>query len=571
MNNLTVIGADSETCNGAPFTFQFYSQDTKGGTSEIVWTDGKHATRDFLKWCSDLPAGNYIIFVHNLEFDLVSFFYDRHIIFTNGKFSFTAYGWEVEGLFDKPVFATLHKGNTTIYLRDTGAWYAQKLAKLAELFTPHLPKLSMPTGLGKKIFERDDSEFIAYAMRDAEIAYHIGKYILQMHNDYHINLTVSAPHMAACIFRKHHLKESIPLPSKAICYAAMHSYHGGKNNLAVPKGWYQNVQLLDIISAYPAAMKALPSFSKRELYKRIDIEGEVNAVHWCGIYKIYGRAKECKWPVVFDHAFKPVFGDINGVWITGPELNEALKKKEVEIDRLYGFYYEAEKDDIDSPFSSYIDYFFSLKAKADEKEDRVTREFAKLMMNSLYGKFMQTRSDKRETNWIFDLDRQTQSIEKQIIAGGLFHPFIGTLITGQVRAWIHDLEHKYSALHTATDGIFTTARNARLSNKLGGLKLEAYGDLLLFRNKLYILYGKKGKIKSSVFGNRSIIKYALHGFRGTVYSLERIYATGSTEYEYKKVNKLRESLRSGLTVNKFEHRTAQLTLNDEETEEKENG
>lgn len=556
---LKIIGGDTETFKGRPFTFQFYS-DQIANIDNLIWVDEHTATRKFLRFCSELPDGEYVIFFHNLEYDLISLFYDRHIIFTGGQFDFEVNGWSIHGLYDKPCFATLHKDNKVIHLRDTAAWYMTKLENLANLFCPGLPKLKAPAGLGEKIFDVEDREFVDYALRDPEIVYHVGKYIVEMQRKYEINLSVSAPHMASKIFCHKYLKESIPLPSKAICYAAVHSYHGGKNNISVPKGFYQNVKLLDIISAYPAAMKKLPSFSKRQLYQRIDSNGPVNHVHWCGIYKVDGEAKECKWPVIFNHDFKPIQGKFTGVWITGIELNEALSKNEIKIDKLYGFYYEAEKDDIPSPFVSFVDEFFELKNKADKEGDKVTREFAKLNLNSLYGKFIEQRGNKREQDWIYNLESATTSIEKKIITGQLFHPFIATLITGIVRSWIHNLEHKYSALHTATDGIFTLSKRVNLQEGLGGLKLEAEGDLLLFRNKLYILYGKKGTLKSSVFKDRFILKYALHGFRGKVFDLEKIFASGSTEYEYKKVNKLKESLRSGLAVNAFETRKASLNL-----------
>lgn len=561
---LNVIGGDSETCNGKPFLLQFYSNQII--LDNLIWIDEHTATRKFLRFCSELPEGNTVIFFHNLQYDLISLFYDRHIAFTSGDFSMEVNGWEISGLYEKPTFVTIKKGNKTIYLRDTAAWFMTKLDRLAGLFCPELPKLPAPKGLGERIFTLDDHEFVEYALRDPEITFHVGKHLLKIHNDYGITLSVSAPHMAAKIFCSKYLDKSIPLPSKAICYASVHSYHGGKNNLTVPAGWYKNVRLLDIISAYPAAMRLLPSFSNHNLYKRIDAAGPVNRVHWCGIYKVYGSVKDCKWPVVFDHNFKSVSGEINGIWVTGMELNEAIERKEIEVTRLYGFYYEAEKDEEPSPFVKYVDEFFKLKNKADKEQDKVTREFAKLMLNSLYGKFIEQRGNRREQDWIHQLETDTLSVEKKIVAGQLFHPFIATLITGQVRVWIHQHEHKYNALHTATDGIFTTAKTFKTVEGLGGLKQEAYGDLLLFRNKLYILYGPKGKLQSKAFKDRYILKYALHGFRGSVFDLEKIYVTGKTEYSYTKVNKLKESLRSGLDVNKFETRKATLHIGVNENE-----
>ena len=116
---------------------------------------------------------------------------------------------------------------------------------------------------------------------------------------------------------------------------------------------------------------------------------------------------------------------------------------------------------------------------------------------------------------------------------------------------IHKYEHKYKSIHTATDGIICfkkNVKNFKENNNLGGIKIENEGDVLIFRNKLYIIYNK----------NKEIIKYALHGFHSNVETLEEMYKKGINEYEYVKVNKLRESNRRNLQVNKFEKRIATL-------------
>jgi hypothetical protein len=124
------------------------------------------------------------------------------------------------------------------------------------------------------------------------------------------------------------------------------------------------------------------------------------------------------------------------------------------------------------------------------------------------------------------------------------------------------LEHDNKALHTATDGIFTQGKpkGAAKHPKIGDASLEARGDLLLVRNKLYILYGPDGKIESRSFEGKRIIKYALHGFQGTVYDLERLVATNRRKYKAKHVNQLRESIQRGLQVNEFVDRPYNLKV-----------
>jgi hypothetical protein len=164
----------------------------------------------------------------------------------------------------------------------------------------------------------------------------------------------------------------------------------------------------------------------------------------------------------------------------------------------------------------------------------------------------------------FDTDDKHLDEIRMLIAGGMFNPFIATLTTGHTRAYIHRLEHEYEALHTSTDGIFTQ-KKPQESSGLGGLSIEAYGTLLLLRNKLYIFYGKTDKPepekkRSALFPKLEIVKWALHGFHSTVETLEAMYENGLTEYDYIKVNKLRESLRRNLTPNKFEKRRSKVNF-----------
>lgn len=560
-----IVGCDSETCEGEPITFQFYGK----GISKIYWLpSGRAATRTFFKALGEIsaPRATTIVYGFNLEFDLVSFLWERHQILRDEEIDFDYQGWRVEGIFSNVVFCRFTKGRRIVHLVDAAAFFKTSLAKAAKLFCPDIPKLSKPRDLGKVRYKKSDQKFIAYAMRDAEITYHIGLAIQAMHHEYDIQQCVSGPHMAARVFRHRFLKFPIPLPPNRIVYSALHSYHGGKNNLAAPVGWHRKIYSLDIVSAYPAAMARLPSFSNPDAYKAISGTGHPKTVPELGIYKVWGIIKPCKWPIIYSHDFKPLSGKIVGIWTTGPELIEAIRTKEIKIEKLEGYFYDAEMDNEPSPFKAFVEEFFKLK---DVATDPIKRAFYKILLNSLYGKFIQSGSRGGDLkNLIWDCDNETLDQIRIITAGGLFNPFIASLITGYPRAWIHRMEHAYRALHTATDGIFTQ-RRPREKSGLGGQKIDALGDALIFRNKCYILYGprrkpgKDGKkpLRSSIFKDKDIIKYATHGFHGSIYDLERLYSQGKTEYHYVKVNKLRESLRRNLQVNKFEKRRG--TLNTE--------
>jgi hypothetical protein len=568
----TIIGCDSETVqDGSPFTFQFFGNNV----NIIKWIDAKQATKEFLTICDQLMDSTQqtlgsksrvrkqvVLYAHHLQFDIVSFFHDRwHKLAESAasEYTFSQQGWKITIIWGPPCFAKMQKGRATVWLIDTGAFFKGTLKSLAEIFCPKLPKLSMPPRLGKHRYTNKDKRFVAYAMRDAEIAFHIGTQIDNLAAEYDLQQCVSAPHMAGRIFKHHFMQRMIPLPQKKIIYASMRAYHGGKNNVT-QTGWHTGIRCLDISSAYPYAMAQFPSFSDERLYQELQ-GGKVSQVPQYGIYCITGKVKKCVYPVIFDHRFQPIFGSIKNIWVTGFEINEALRSKELEVERIHGYFYQAEKDKYYSPFKGYVQKFYSLKQK---EKDKSKREFWKLLQNSLYGKFIQTkRKGSRLSTWDVDLNKAISDL--QWTAGGLFNPFIAALITGHTRAYIHRLEHKYKALHTATDGIITKAR-PRMNGKvkLGGLGLEAKGDALIFRNKLYIIYSNKPaskrSLRSKVFKGKWIIKYAKHGFNGDVFALEKMAITGNYRYNYTKANTLKDSYRRGRNVNAFDERKGYLQL-----------
>jgi hypothetical protein len=180
----------------------------------------------------------------------------------------------------------------------------------------------------------------------------------------------------------------------------------------------------------------------------------------------------------------------------------------------------------------------------------------KILLNALTGKFIQTSPDYTLADG---------KLIKIMRAGGLYHPFIASLITGHTRAAIHTLEHRYNALHTATDGIFVPGRVDTGEKKtLGATICEGQGDLALFRNKLYIFYtddikeaGQKPH-ESQMFEGRYVMKCARHGFQGTVTDLERMLVSPDRSYKTNKPIKLKTALRDGEDPNKFVIKTRHL-------------
>lgn len=570
-----IYGGDTETMAGQPITFQFYGENCD---DMIFLSDSDRATHTFLRWCKSRPSRMlHVVYVHNLEFDMVSFFWDRRVDLVasrSGEFDFYVDGWHVTGAYGAPTFARITDPgeNRVIMLVDSFSYYRASLAKAAEVFCPGLPKLERPDGLGEKRFAKTDQNFIDYAMRDAVIAHHIGVSLEGLHNEFEISQTVSVADMAARIFRHRFMERNIPQPPRHVIEMSMASYHGGKNLLPVEPGWYMGVTALDVKSAYPHAMHGFPSFYHANLYRNF-VGRRVKSVPDLGVYTVSGKVIGCKWPSLFTHDFKPISErKVYHLCVAGYELNEAIVMGEFKPDSVSGVFYDAERDASPPPLRAFVEDFFQRK---ESEKDKPKRAMYKFILNSISGKFIQTRKNNMATVVYVDSDKDDRlkvAEEADMIAGGMFHPFIASLITAHTRARIHQVEHTFDAIHTATDGIYTqqrpTARQLKTINAaaepktgLGSVVEEGKGDLLLFRNKTYVLYADAGTAEgtpSQAFADKVIVKYALHGFAGTVFDIERLAAHGTRHYTTKRVNRLRASVKSGATPNEF--RTQAYTL-----------
>jgi hypothetical protein len=545
-----VIGFDSETMQGPPITFQFYSEDQRRINDCIFIGEKKSAIATFFQHLKKLRPGYYRMYGHNLEFDMLSILWERRAEIRDGNINLTHGDWTITGRYSKPIFANISDGQRHIELVDSILWFQTSLAKAAEIVCPDLPKLVAPPGLGTTRYKRNDKTFIKYAMRDAEVAFFLGKAIERFHYELEVPPQISLASMAAAVFRLRYMQDDIhqpPLYEWVVGAAA--SYHGGVNRVrpdAAP-AWHKGVTALDLSSAYPDALKELPDFASDACYKQYrprEIR-RLKQVPEQGIYRISGRAAKCDWPALFDHDFDPLKGAFKDIWVTGYELNESLDTDEVKLASIKGYHYDRGlRKKKYSPCAAFVYDFYRLKAEAS---DPTMRYMYKILLNSLTGKFIQTSPDYTL------VDGKLVKINR---AGGLYHPFIASLITGHTRAHIHQVEHKYEAIHTATDGVFVPGHHKGAAKKeLGAVVSEGYGDLALFRSKLYIFYSAENSedgYESQAFAGKYILKCARHGFQGTVGNLEQMLVNkDNRSYKTNKPLKLKTALKKGEPPNKF--------------------
>lgn len=544
---IQVLGFDSETLQGPPITLQFFGGSHVGRFNGCIFIGKRRAIDVFLAQLKKLKPGHYRMYGHNLEFDMLSALWEARVKMRDGSIDLRVGDWEIHGRYSKPVFAMFDDGERYIELVDSMLWFQTSLEKAAARVCPDLPKLPRPVGLGEVAFSAKDDVFVEYAMRDAVVAYHLGHAIERYHEELDVIPQISLASMAAAVFRRHYMRSDMYQPPMHDWMAgAAASYHGGVNRVREGSypAWHTNITALDFSSAYPSAWTHLPAFSDSANYKHYKATARLTKeVENIGVYKISGRAAKCDWPALFDHNFKPLKGSFSDIWVTGFELNEALRTEEVRLTRIKGFLYDVEAEDGYSPFKAFAENFYKLKSV---EKDSVLRYMHKITLNAPTGKLIQTSPD------FTVIDGQLVKIRR---AGGLYHPFAASLTTGHTRSVLHPAEHKYEALHTATDGIFVPGRRTGAREKrLGALVAEGYGDLALFRNKLYIVYTNEeteDTYQSQVFEGRHILKCARHGFQGRVVDLEQMLVSTLREYKTNKPLKLKTAIKKKQPPNKF--------------------
>lgn len=545
---IQVLGFDSETLQGPPITLQFYGGSHVGRFNGCIFIGKRRAMDCFLAQLKKLKPGHYRMYGHNLEFDMLSALWEHRVKMRDGNIDLRAGDWVIRGRYSKPVFATFDDGSRYIELVDSMLWFQTSLEKAGALVCPDLSKLARPVGLGTTLFTSKDDGFVEYAMRDAIVAYHLGKAIERFHEELDVIPQISLASMAATAFRLHYMRSDMYQPQLYEWMAgAAASYHGGMNRI-VPNAapaWHTPVTSMDLSSAYPRAWLELPAFSNPRGYKAYKSKSArtVKKVDDIGVYCISGRAAACNWPAMFNHNFNPLKGSFGDVWVTGFELNEAIKTDEVKLTRIKGFLYDRDYEDGYSPFAAFAQHFYDMKAT---EKDPILKYMHKITLNAPTGKLIQTSPD-------FTLvDGKLVKIKR---AGGLYHPFAASLTTGHTRSVMHGHEHKYKALHTATDGIFAPGIQKGDSKKvLGSFVTEGHGDLALFRNKLYIFYTDEesdSTYPSSVFEGKHILKCARHGFQGRVVDLEQMLVSTLREYKTNKPLKLKTAIKRKEAPNKF--------------------
>ena len=465
---------------------------------------------------------------HNASFDIGALLGKDAYEFMRGR---SLGGWEGKIVDGNACFLTLkHKSGKKLTISDSMAWFPGSLKNVASAyFGEDLQKYARPEYLGKRTPQTQEelNGFTAYAEQDAIIQFHLTRLIYAHCTEGNVPMSLTPAQLAGKVFLKHYLTDRIFLPNWKLLDFIAKTYHGAEFT-AFGRGFFEKIFYYDINSLYPdAAIKVPLNFSNTEL-KKITLEDIEHGA--CGFVGCKFEFDEDEmYPCLpqyrtLEDAPKMVFPRRGISYCTTEELKLALEKG-CNIHKIMAYGWQPEEIDIKHPLGDYMKDIYSKKNSLDniKKERELSRaegnkrQYYKLLLNSLIGKFCQ-----RNSIWL----------ENREVAGQLFKPDFGSLILSKSRAMINQLISRHGAVYSDTDCLMTRhslptgTGMGELKNELGGNKA---GSLLSIRSKLYFITDGTDAC--------SLVKCAKHGFR----------QPGLVVYEEMLKNRDRESIKYSLT------------------------
>jgi len=488
---------------------------------------------EFWEWLTKIKKKMTVwIFAYNMSFDY-RILYDYEIL---EKLGFELKNFIVDS---QKFYIKFKRDKTSFVFIDAGQFVGMRISleKLAEKMG-FKRKLGTLKKYNYNVEKIPINELKKYCSRDVEI---VREYILNLvkfiYGKASFKITLSG--IAFSWFRHKNKINLLRIKDEKYLEWVSRAYFGGRTEV-FKKGRHSKLFYCDINSMYPYCMlKPLPT----KLFRIFEATNEKEAEELLYILIRYVKTKRylviAEVEVFTDPNFKIgliPFKDekagkllfVNGyhrLVLAEPELKMIMKYG--EILRVWKIaVYEAKVI-----FSNYVNYFYNLKREAKKKNDDVTYFFAKIMMNSLYGKFAQKiRKFNRypDLDYVYENGVRITNIGQLYFMNGLCYkpekkevfskysiPEIAIFITSYARAllfkyfMIVGYDHLY---YCDTDSIVTDETGLEKLKKsgaydeyeLGKLKIEKILKNVEFIKPKWYIHDEGEKLKGMKKGWKKI-------------------------------------------------------------------
>jgi hypothetical protein len=451
------------------------------------------------------------IIAHNIKYDLQLSGLNKDILYHKKLWDLPVKSLIIDNLF----YSKLSKQRYFIEFIDSMNYFRAPLSSLAKSFgiTKYatIEDYSLQPDKWNKYIDVNGEEL---CNKDVKILYTIFDKFLSMG----FSNGITSAQTSFNTFRKDFLQFNITLNADYVL-PALESYRGGIVNVFK----YCHNKLLysyDINSLYPYVMKKYKysvKFHKQvnpDEYKYLKYNIDSSAYNYLINASVRNVERN---PVPISYDGKLIFfSSFNDKWITGREYAELINSNaDVRVNTAYEFI----NADL---FSGFVDYYYSKKQHSEES----MRDFYKIILNSLYGKFGQHMAHSEvisleepekfekyfspeDTNMLYDLlehriiDSSRIKFQNRYLSlySGYVsimdtpvpknNPLIASEITANARLLNYEYRKKMGFDHvyyTDTDSFFTDVElrdKSILNNKLGNLKNDKTGYFTINANKDY--------------------------------------------------------------------------------------
>ena len=379
---------------------------------------------------------------------------------TWGQYRFTTIGYKC---------FRISSGKNAVTFWDMYSFFNMSLASAARQFTT-IQKIDQDVTNYDQKYIHDNWDTIAeYCIRDAEITERLFQVVLQMAGK--LGIVPTTFYSIATIGYKY-VRENTNYVTvnrywdnhRGILAAACASYTGGKFEVTTRgKGTFYEY---DINSAYPYEIANLVDISNAIVIESRKMPS--NAV--------YGFVYVRVWiPEPMSHSIALKRKGVNifpigrfTKWITKEEYEFLLRFPEIDMRVLKAYWLTVRRKRY--PYRKIINSLYKIKAEAKITGDTELYHFTKILLNSIYGKFVQ-------------LIRKGDKIE----ASTCWNPIYGAIITANVRIRIAELQNEYQeicAVHT--DSVLSTVKlPIKCSSSIGDWDLSVHGIGVIIGSGIY--------------------------------------------------------------------------------------
>lgn len=488
---------------------------------------------DFMKWCANWET-NYKCFFHNLKFDgefIVNWLLDNGFEYVEDKKdrhdkSFTTLITDMGQWYQITVWFKIHGHHTNkVVFQDSLKILNFSVDAIAKGFNLPLSKLT----LDYKAFREKGHELtpdeVEYIKHDVEI---IARALDIMFKQGLNKMTIASDALDSFKKMTPQFRKIYPKLSKEVDADIRQSYKGGFTYVSEK---YAGVEVgegvvLDVNSLYPSRMK----LENLPFGEPIAFEGKYEADT---IYDLYVQKLSCIFEIKSDkipsiqikHSMsfmpneyiKSSNGEIVTLCLTNPDLELFFEQYNVEVIEWQGGY---KFKSINGVFNKYIDYWTEQKIQAKKDGNAPQYLIAKLMLNSLYGKFGTGLTGRKKYPVIIDGEVHYAMTDEEDKAG-VYLPVASfitayarkyTIETSQmIRDWSTAHHGKDAYLYSDTDSIHANLSKEDLQilsdiikiddYELGAWKHESSFERAKFiRQKCYIEQDYDGKINVTIAG-----------------------------------------------------------------------